>query len=80
MTGPEDPGRYCFPPVAAFIVGPALPMLALLALCITDLGGTFAMCDTDSMTNDAAEIGGLVSRACEDADDHDHGRFDRKLP
>jgi hypothetical protein len=36
-------------------------MLAMLERCVTDLGGTYAMCDTDSMAIVAAEGGGAVS-------------------
>jgi hypothetical protein len=35
-------------------------MLALLEKCVTDLGGTYAMEDTDSMAIIATESGGLV--------------------
>jgi DNA polymerase III epsilon subunit-like protein len=60
VTGPEEPGALCFPPLAAFIAGAARLMLALLERCVTDLGGTYAMCDTDSMAIVATEHGGLV--------------------
>lgn len=35
-------------------------MLAMLERCITDRGGTYALCDTDSMAPVATEHGGLV--------------------
>ncbi len=35
-------------------------MLALLERCVTDLGGTYAFCDTDSMAIVASPDGGLV--------------------
>lgn len=57
----EAPGRHCFPPVAALITGAARLMLALLERCITDLGGTHVMADTDSMAIVASEHGGLVA-------------------
>jgi hypothetical protein len=60
VTGPEEPGAFCFPPLAAFIAAAARLMLALLERCVTDLGGTYAMCDTDSMAIVATETGGLV--------------------
>ena len=60
VTAPEDPGRYCFPPFASCITGAARLMLALLERCVTDLGGTWAFCDTDSMAIVATETGGLV--------------------
>jgi len=55
---PEDPGRYCFPPVAALISAAARLMLALLERSVTDLGGTYAFADTDSMAIVATETGG----------------------
>lgn len=58
---PEVPGRYCFPPLAALITGAARLMLALLERSVTDLGGTYAMEDTDSMAIVATERGGLVA-------------------
>jgi hypothetical protein len=60
VAAPEEPGHYCFPPFAASIAGAARLMLALLERCVTDLGGTYAMCDTDSMAVVATETGGLV--------------------
>jgi hypothetical protein len=60
VTDPEEPGRYCFPPIAAFIASGARLMLALLERSVTDLGGTYAMCDTDSMAIVATEAGGLI--------------------
>ena len=60
VGGPEDPGRYCFPPLATCITGAARFMLALLERCVTDLGGTWAFCDTDSMAIVCSESGGLV--------------------
>jgi hypothetical protein len=46
---PEDPGPFCFPPIAAAITAGARLMLALLERLVTDAGGTYAFCDTDSM-------------------------------
>jgi hypothetical protein len=57
---PEEPGEYCFPPMAALITGGARLMLALLEECIDDLGGTYAMEDTDSMAIVATKSGGMV--------------------
>ncbi|GAA4403405.1 DNA polymerase [Tsukamurella soli] len=59
-SAPELPGEYCFPPIAACITGAARLMLALLERCVTDLGGTWAFCDTDSMAIVADETGSLV--------------------
>jgi hypothetical protein len=57
---PEEPGAYCFPPFAACIAGAARLMLALLERLVTDAGGAYAACDTDSMDIVATEHGGLV--------------------
>lgn len=48
-NAPERPGTYCFPPIAACITGAARLMLALLEQAITERGGTWVFCDTDSM-------------------------------
>ncbi len=60
VAGPEEPGAWCFPPLAAFVAGAARLMLALLERSVADLGGTYAMCDTDSMAIVATERGGVV--------------------
>jgi hypothetical protein len=57
---PEEPGPFCFPPIAALIPAAARLMLALLERCVTDAGGAYAFCDTDSMAIIATETGGLV--------------------
>jgi len=61
VPAPEDAGRYCFPPFATVITGAARLMLAILERCVTDLGGTWAFCDTDSMAIVATRNGGLVA-------------------
>jgi hypothetical protein len=60
VSHPDVPGEYCFPPLAALITGAAPLMLALLEHCVSELGGTYAMEDTDSMAIVATERGGLV--------------------
>jgi hypothetical protein len=60
VRNPEDPGEYCFPPIAAAITGAARLMLAMLERLVTDAGGTYAFCDTDSMAIVATEDGGLI--------------------
>lgn len=57
---PEVPGPFCLPPVAALITSGARLMLALLERMVTDAGGTYAFCDTDSMAIVATREGGLV--------------------
>jgi hypothetical protein len=58
---PEDRGEYFFSPMASLITGGARLMLGLLEYCVSELGGTYAMEDTDSMAIVATESGGLVS-------------------
>ena len=60
VQNPERPGAYCFPPLASLITAAARLMLALLERCVTDLGGTYAMEDTDSMAIVATQRGGLI--------------------
>lgn len=60
VSHPDNPGEYCFPPLASLITGAARLMLALLEHAVTELGGTYAMEDTDSMAIVATEHGGLV--------------------
>ncbi len=59
-SAPELLGRYCFPPMAALITSGARLMLALLERCVSDCGGQYAFCDTDSMAIVATKRGGLV--------------------
>jgi hypothetical protein len=60
LDAPEEPGAYCFPPVAALITSGARLMLALLERVVLDQGGTYAFADTDSMAIVANESGGLI--------------------
>ncbi|HEY2822449.1 MAG TPA: hypothetical protein VGJ06_15500, partial [Candidatus Acidoferrum sp.] len=60
VAHPDTPGEYCFPPLASLITGGARLMLALLEHRISELGGTYAMEDTDSMAIVATEEGALV--------------------
>ena len=57
---PEEPGEFCFPPVASLITGAARLMLALLEHSVSELGGIYAMEDTDSMAIVAAEQGAII--------------------
>jgi len=61
VTAPEEPGVYCFPPISACIAGAARLMLTLLERSVADLGGAYAMCDTDSMAIVATRDGGLIA-------------------
>jgi hypothetical protein len=55
---PEQPGEFCFSPLASLITGAARLMLALLEHSVTQLGGTYAMEDTDSMAIVSTKKGG----------------------
>jgi hypothetical protein len=57
---PEKPGEFCFPPLASLITGAARLMLAVLERAVSELGGTYAMEDTDSMAIVATEHGGTI--------------------
>src|SRR5882672_3463238 len=57
---PEQPGEFCFPPLASLITAAARLMLALLEHCVTQSNGTYAMEDTDSMAIVATEHGGMI--------------------
>ena len=58
---PENPGEFCFPPLASLITGAARLMLAILEHCVTEMGGTYAMEDTDSMAIVATKRGGFIA-------------------
>jgi hypothetical protein len=60
IVHPDEPGKYCFPPLASLITGAARLMLALLENCVVKLDGTYAMEDTDSMAIVATQDGGIV--------------------
>ena len=60
VGSPEDPGTYCFPPVASCVTGAARLMLGMLERCVVEAGGTWALCDTDSMAVVSSPSGGLV--------------------
>ena len=56
----DVPGPYAFPPMATLITGAARLMLGMLEKCVSDAGGTWVSCDTDSMTIPVTEQGGTV--------------------
>ena len=60
---PERPGEFYFPPLAAVITSAARLMLTLLERCVTDAGGAYVFCDTDSLGIVANEKGGPVKCA-----------------
>src|SRR6266851_9236716 len=60
VTTIEKPGEWYFPPIAGLITGGAHLLLAMLERCITDKGGHYLFCDTDSMCIVASRTGGWV--------------------
>lgn len=56
----EPPGPWYFPPVSALITAGGRLLLAMLERMVTDAGGSYLMCDTDSMAIVASERVGLV--------------------
>ena len=58
----EAPGPWYFPPVSALITAGGRLLLAILERMVADAGGTYLMCDTDSMAIVATKQGGLVPR------------------
>jgi hypothetical protein len=61
VNAPEEPGEFCFPPLAAVITGAARLLLTMIERAVTDLGGTWVFCDTDSFAIVATEHGGLIA-------------------
>jgi len=59
-TVTEEPGAWCFPPIATTITGAARLMLALLEQAVLDSGGWWAFCDTDSMAIICNNDGSLI--------------------
>jgi hypothetical protein len=62
VAAPEEPGEYCFPPIAACITGAARLMLSLLEHSVEAGDGTWMFCDTDSMAIVATPDGGDLIR------------------
>ena len=56
----ELPGPWYFPPLSALITAGGRLLLAMLERMVTDAGGSYLMCDTDSMAILASERGGFV--------------------
>jgi hypothetical protein len=57
----EKPGEWYFPPIAALITGGAHLLLAMVECCVTEKGGHYLFCDTDSMCIVASKTGGWIS-------------------
>jgi hypothetical protein len=56
----EPPGPWYFPPVSALITAGGRLLLAMLERMVMDEGGSYLMCDTDSMAIVSSERGRLV--------------------
>ena len=61
VAHPDVPWGILLPPMASLITGAARLMLSLLEYSVTQLGGTYAMEDTDSMAIVVDEEGRLVA-------------------
>jgi hypothetical protein len=59
-TAMEVPGAWYFPPLAALITAGGRLLLTMLERMVTEVGGTYLMCDTDSMAIVSSERGELV--------------------
>jgi len=59
-TVTEQSGPFYFPPVSALITAGGRLLLSILERMVADAGGSYLMCDTDSMAIVASERGGLV--------------------
>lgn len=60
VTAHDTAQEFCYPPIGTCITGAARLMLALFERLVTDAGGTWLFCDTDSMAVVANEDGCLV--------------------
>jgi hypothetical protein len=56
----ELAGEFCYPPVGAVITGAARLMLAIVERLVTDMGGSWLFCDTDSMAIITTADGSLI--------------------
>jgi hypothetical protein len=60
LHAPEEPGSFCWPPLATSVTAAARLLLALLQASVEVRGGTYAACDTDSLLVVSNEHGGHV--------------------
>jgi len=56
----EKAGRWYFPPLASLITAGGRLLLTMLERSVTDAGGSYLFCDTDSLCIVSSELGGLV--------------------
>jgi hypothetical protein len=77
----ERPGSFANPIIASLVTGGARLMLAMLEREVTDRGGTFAFCDTDSLAINCGDRGhGGVPCLPPDEIDAIVSRFDSLSP
>jgi hypothetical protein len=57
---PEEPGEFCYEPLATSITATARLLLALLEAEVTSRGGSYIACDTDSLLIVAGGAGQLL--------------------
>src|SRR6202044_3484839 len=56
----ETAQEFCYPPVGSVITAGARLLLAVLERLVTDAGGTWLFCDTDSMAVVCDQSGSLM--------------------
>ncbi len=56
----EEPGRFFHPLIATLVAGGGRLLLALIMRLVADRGGSYIMCDTDSLFIVSSQHGGLV--------------------
>ena len=56
----EKTGNWYFPPLASLITAGGRLLLSMLEKCVTEMGGSYLFCDTDSLCIVSNESGGLV--------------------
>jgi DNA polymerase elongation subunit (family B) len=56
----EVPGKWYFPALASLITSGGRLLLAMAEKCVTDEGGNWLFCDTDSIAVVASPKGGTV--------------------
>jgi hypothetical protein len=56
----EVPGKWYFPPLASLITSGGRLLVAMAEKCVTNAGGTWVFCDTDSIAVVASPEGGIV--------------------
>ena len=57
----EKSGPWYFPPLGSLITAGGRLLLTMLERCVTDAGGSYLFCDTDSLCIVSNEYGGLIA-------------------